>query len=54
METDPKKLRELRLNQPHMTSEEFWKQFDKVQEDASRYAGTAKQKCSETGRVRED
>ena len=54
METDPKKLRELRLNQPHMTSEEFWQQFKKVQEDASRYAEMAKQKHSETGRVRED
>ena len=54
METDPKKLRELRLNQPHMTSEEFWKQFVQVQKDASRYAEMEKQKRSETGRVRED
>jgi hypothetical protein len=54
METDPNKLRELRLNQPHMTSEEAWEQFKQVQEEASRYAETAKQPRSETGRVRED
>ncbi len=54
METDPEKLRELRLNQPHMTSEEAWQQFKQVQEDALRYAEMAKQPSSETGRVRED
>ena len=54
METDPKKLRELRLNQPHMSSEEFWKQFEQVQKDASRYAEMPKQKHSESGRVREE
>lgn len=54
METDPKKLREPRLKQPHVTSEEFWQQFKKVGEDASRYAQMEKQKHSETGRVRED
>ena len=54
METDPAKLRELRLNQPPMTSEEWQAQFKQVQEDALRYAEMAKQQRSESSRVRED
>jgi hypothetical protein len=54
METDPKKLREVRLNQPHMSSEEARLQFERVQAEASRYAEMAKRERSESGRVRED
>ncbi|MEA3213262.1 MAG: hypothetical protein QOE70_6319 [Chthoniobacter sp.] len=54
METDPKKLRELRLNQPPMTSEEFWEQFKRMQEAASHNEEMARQPRSETPRVRED
>lgn len=54
METDPKKLLAIRLSQPHMTSEEFWAQFKRVQEAALRYEETARHERSETGRVRED
>ncbi len=48
------KLREKRLNQPPQTSEEFWEQFRKVQQEASRMYEMQKPKDSETGRVRED
>ena len=54
METDPKKIRELRLNMPHQTSEEARRQFEEVQREALRLYETGKLKDSETGRVRED
>lgn len=54
METDPKKLRELRLQMPRMTSAEFREQFERNQRDASRMLEIERQKRSETLRVRED
>ncbi len=54
METDPQKLREIRLKQPHMSSEEARQQFERVQAAASRYEEMARQERFETGRVRED
>ncbi len=35
METDPKKLRQLRLNQPRMTSAEFYAQMERSLQAAS-------------------
>ena len=54
METDPKKLRELRLKMPRMTSEEMREQFERNQRDASRMLEIAKQKRSEPSPVRKD
>lgn len=54
METDPEKIRQLRLNMPRQTSEEVWKQFEEVQREALRLYEIEKQKSSETWRVRED
>ena len=54
VETDPNKIRELRLKMPRMTSAEFWAQFERNQRDASRMLGIARQKRSEDLRVRED
>ena len=54
METDPKKLRELRLKQRRLTSAEFRAQFERVQQEALRNEETARQRRSETLRVRED
>ena len=44
METDPKKLREIRLNQPRMTSEEAYRQMEMILRAVrqSREAGKAK------------
>ena len=53
METDPKKLRELRLKMSRMTSAEVREQFERNQRDASRMLEFAKQKRSEPPRVRE-
>ena len=53
METDPKKLRELRLKMPRMTSAEVRAQFERNQRDASRMLEIEKQKRSEPSRVRE-
>jgi hypothetical protein len=54
METDPNKIRELRLKMPRMTSEESREQFERVQRDALRFYEMEKQKRSESSRVRED
>ncbi|MEO7317985.1 MAG: hypothetical protein ABIZ56_03240 [Chthoniobacteraceae bacterium] len=54
METDPKKIRELRLKMPRMTSAEFWAQFERNQRDASRMLEIEKQKRSASSRVREN
>ena len=54
METDPKKIRELRLKMPRMTSAEARAQFEKVQQDASRMLEIERQKRSASLRVREN
>ena len=54
METDPKKLRELRLKMPRMTSEEMREQFERNQRDASRMLEIEKQKRSGSLRLRKD
>ena len=52
METDPKKLRQLRLNQPHMTSAEFYAQMERSLRAASRNAPPVKRASSANGRKR--
>ena len=42
METDPKKLRQLRLNQPHMTSAQAYAQMERSMKAASRSAQPTK------------
>ena len=52
METDPKKLRQLRLNQPHMTSAEAYAQMERSLRAASRHAPPQKLAPSTAGRKR--
>ena len=52
METDPKKLRQLRLNQPHMSSVEFYQQMDRSLRAASRSGQPQKRTPSAIGRKR--
>ena len=52
METDPKKLRQLRLNQPHMTSAEVYAQMERSLRAASRGAQPVKRAPSASGRKR--
>ena len=49
METDPKKLREIRLNQPRMTSEEFWRQTEMIQRAVQASREAPKPKSSAPG-----
>lgn len=53
METDPKKLRQLRLNQPRMTSAEFYAQMERSLQAASRHGRPTKHTPSGNGRKRE-
>jgi Ser/Thr protein kinase RdoA (MazF antagonist) len=50
METDPKKLRQLRLNQPHMTSAEVYAQMERSLRAASRGVPPKKRTPSANGR----
>ncbi len=52
METDPKKLRQLRLNQPHMTSEQAYAQMERSLKAASQPAQPTKPARSGSGRKR--
>jgi hypothetical protein len=52
METDPKKLRELRLHQPHMTSAEAYAQMERSLQAASRRSQPTKPAPSASGRKR--
>ena len=53
MKTDPRKIRELRLKMPRMTSAEAREHFERNQQDASRMAEIERQKSSGSLRVRE-
>ena len=49
METDPKKLRQLRLSQPHMTSAEAYAQMERSLRAASRSGQPPKRTPSALG-----
>ena len=50
METDPKKLREIRLNQPRMTSDEAYRQMEIILHAANRSNAPRKPESSAPGR----
>lgn len=52
METDPKKLLQIRLNQPRMTSAEAYAQMERSLRAASGRERPAKPATSETGQKR--
>ena len=53
METDPKKLREIRLNQPRRTSEEAYRQMEMILRAANRSNAPRKPESSALGRSKQ-